>query len=122
MAESGFPFLAPLRSLGPARRAQVIEATPVRRQQMTGPRAPFRRMPGTARQGWRLGHRMYSRRRRKTALLLPIGASSARHTWIWPPWQVMAGTTRHWPAADDPAAPTGPHGVTHNEAVQAIVS
>jgi hypothetical protein len=80
MAESGFPFLAPLCPLGRARRAQVVEAEPVRPQPMTGPRAPLRWMPKTARLGWRLDHRMGSRRRRETAPFLPSRASGTRTT------------------------------------------
>jgi hypothetical protein len=80
MGESGFPFLAPLRPLSPARRAQVIEAMPVWRQQVTGPWTPFCRMPKTARLGWRLGHRMGSPRRRETAPFLPSRASGTRIT------------------------------------------
>jgi hypothetical protein len=38
MGESGRPFLTPPRPLGPTRRAQVVDATPVRRQQVPGHR------------------------------------------------------------------------------------
>src|SRR6185436_1268869 len=101
---SGRPFLTPLRPFGHARRAQVVDAVPVWPQQVTGPRTPLRRMPGTARLGWRLGHRIDSRRRREIALLLPSRASRTRTTpGFGRPWQATAR-----PAADQANAGHSP--------------